>query len=102
MKISDIIDKPNFTKNELLYLLNLEDDSDENFLFEKAEMIEKEFCNSPVSSYGLIKISTYCSQNCNHCRFRKDNKSIIRERINRERIIEIAKEINKSGIKSIT
>lgn len=101
MKISDIIDKTNFTKNEILYLLNQGDDSDQNLLFEKAEMIEKEFCNSPVSSYGLIKISTYCSKNCNYCRFRKDNKSIIRERINRERIIEIAKEIKKSGIKSI-
>lgn len=101
MKISDIIDKAHFTKDEILYLLNLEDDSDQNILFEKAETIEKTNYNSPVNSYGLIEISTFCSKNCNYCRFRKDNTSIIRERINREKIIEIAKEINKSGIKSI-
>lgn len=101
MKISDILDKTSFTKNEILYLLNLEDDTDQNLLFEKAETIEKICCNSPVNSYGLIEISTFCSKNCNYCRFRKDNRSIIRERINRERIIEIAKEINQSGTKSI-
>lgn len=101
MKFSDIVDKASFTKNEILYLLNLEDNLDQNLLFDKAEKIKKEHCDSPVNSYGLIEISTFCSKNCNYCRFRKDNRSIIRERINREKIIEIAKEINKSGIKSI-
>ena len=101
MKTSSIIDNTSFTKNEILYLLNLEDDSDKNLLFEKAEIIEKRCYDSPVNSYGLIEISTFCSENCNYCRLRRDNTSIIRERMNRERIIEIAKEINKSGIKSI-
>jgi len=101
VKTFSIIDKTSFTKDEILYLLNLEDDSDKNLLYEKAEIIEKKCCNSLINSYGLIEVSTFCSENCNYCRLRRDNTSIIRERMNRERIIEIAREINKSGIKSI-
>lgn len=54
-----------------------------------------------TNSYGLIEISTYCSENCNYCRLRNENHLFSRQRMNRERIIEIAKEINIAGIKSI-
>lgn len=101
LNISSLVDKANFTKSDLTYLLNLEDEPSKNLLFRKAKQLENAHLNSPINSYGLIEISTYCSENCNYCRLRKDNKSIIRERMNREQIIEIAKEINKSGIESI-
>jgi len=101
VNIERLINQSEFTKNEILNLLNLEDDPGIKLLLEKAEQIERICCDSSINSYGLIEISTFCSENCNYCRLRKDNYSIIRERMNRERIIEIAKEINKSGIESI-
>ena len=101
MKINSLIDKTSFTRDEIFYLLNLNENSDQNLLFNRARQREQEYCDSPINSYGLIEISTYCSENCNYCRLRRDNTSIFRERMNRESIIEVAKEINKSGIKSI-
>jgi len=101
LKINSLIDKTSFTKDEIFYLLNLNENSDQNLLFNRARQREQEYCDSPINSYGLIEISTYCSENCNYCRLRRDNTSIFRERMNRESIIEVAKEINKSGIKSI-
>ena len=101
MNISSLINKAELTLNDITYLLNLEDEQSKELLLSKAKQIESCYSDFPINSYGLIEISTYCSENCNYCRLRKDNKSIVRERMNRERIIEIAKEINKSGIKSI-
>jgi len=101
LQIENLINKTDFTSAEIAYLLQLKSEEEKNFLFTKAEQLEKRFFYSPINSYGLIEISTYCSENCDYCRLRKDNTSIKRSRMNREQIIEIAKEINKSGIKSI-
>ncbi len=101
MNISSLINKAELTLNDITYLLNLEDEQSKKLLFTKAKQIENYYFDSPINSYGLIEISTFCSENCNYCRLRRDNTSIIRERMNRERIIEIAKGINKSGIRSI-
>lgn len=101
MHLENLINKTDLTSAEIAYLLKLQDEEEKNFLFTKAEQLEKRFFYSPINSYGLIEISTYCSENCEYCWLRKDNTSVKRLRMNREKIIEIAKEINKAGIKSI-
>lgn len=101
LQIKNLINKTDFTIEEISYLLQLKNEEEKNLLFTKAKQLEKRFFHSPVNSYGVIEISTYCSQNCDYCQLRKDNTELKRKRMNREQIIEIAKEINKAGIKSI-
>lgn len=97
----DLIQKSKLSKEEILYLLNLKTQREKSSLFAKAKEYENNLLNSEINSYGLIEISTFCSEDCNYCRLRNENTEIARERMNREQIIEIAKQINISGIKSI-
>ncbi|MEN8191487.1 MAG: radical SAM protein [Bacteroidota bacterium] len=101
LNIENLLNQSTFSKDDITYLLNIKEESDKNLLLQRSKQLEEKYSLTSVNSYGLIEISTHCSENCTYCRLRKDNKEILRERMNRERIIEIAKEINKSGIKSI-
>ncbi len=101
LEIESIINKTDFTTEEISFLLQIKNREAKDLLFSKVKQLEKRFFHSPVNSYGVIEISTYCSQNCDYCQLRKDNTSLKRKRMNREQIIDVAKEINKAGINSI-
>ncbi len=101
MDLDLILNKEEFTKEEIVYLLELEKEEDKQKLFKRADEIRKKFCGDDVHLRGVIEFSNYCSQHCMYCGLREENFSISRYRMTPEEIVETAKHISNLGIRTI-
>ncbi len=99
--LSDVLNKPQLNKDDIVYLLSLKDDKDISELFRKADSVRKEFCGDEVHLRGIIEFSNYCEADCVYCGLRKGNKQLDRYRMSVEEIIETAKHIHSAGIKTV-
>lgn len=100
-ELEKILNRDDFTRDEIIYLLNLKNEDDIKRLFSKADEIRKIYCGDEVHLRGVIEFSNYCDENCMYCGLREDNFSISRYRMTPEEIIETAKVISNSGIKTV-
>lgn len=100
-ELENILNQDNFTRDEIIFLLNLQKDEDIQRLYSKADEIRKIYCGDEVHLRGVIEFSNFCDENCMYCGLREDNFSLSRYRMTPEEIIETAKEISNSGIKTI-
>ncbi len=101
MELKELLDKEKFTKDDIVYLLNLKDKRSIKALYEKATEVREEYFGSEIHLRGIIEFSNNCEQNCIYCGLRKRNKSLKRYRMTKEEIIKTAEEIYRSGIKTI-
>lgn len=72
-------------KKDILTIL--QDDSQDIYLFEKADKIRKQIYGINVYLRGLIEISNYCKNNCLYCGIRRDNRKITRYRLTEHEIL---------------
>ena len=90
MNTKEIIKKLESTHNaspeELLQIIN--DNSDDEFLFETADRVRKNIYGTDVFIRGLIEISNYCKNNCLYCGIRRDNKNVKRYRLTPDDILK--------------
>lgn len=101
MELEQVLNNPDLSKEEIIYLLELKDNKSVNRLFKKADEVRKNFCGDTVYLRGIIEISNYCEQDCLYCGIRKGNEILERYRMQPEEIIETAKIISNIGIGSI-
>ncbi len=101
MDLDKLLNKTELSKEEIVYLLELEKKEDIQKLFNKADEIRSKHCGDEVHLRGVIEFSNYCSQHCMYCGLREENFSIKRYRMTAEEIIETAKHISNLGIKTI-
>ena len=101
MNTKDILNKEKLTKDDLVYLIGLENESDIELLCSKATEVREKYFGDEVHLRGIIEFSNYCEQNCIYCGLRKRNKSIERFRMSKEEILKTAGEIYESGIRTI-
>ncbi len=99
--LSDVLNKQQFDKDDIIYLLSLSDKEDIAELFHKADSVRKEFCGDEVHLRGIIEFSNYCEQDCIYCGLRKSNIQLERYRISPNEIIETAARIFSAGIKTV-
>lgn len=99
--LSEILNKKELDKEDIIFLLSLTDQRDISNLFKKADSIRKNFCGDEVHLRGIIEFSNYCEQNCIYCGLRKNNKQLERYRIKIDEIIDTARKILSAGIKTI-
>ncbi len=59
------------------------------------------FLGPKVWIRGIIEFSNFCIRNCLYCGLRRDNKNLLRYRMSIEEIIDTAKKVIDSGIKTI-
>lgn len=64
----------------------IESDKYDRELFKKADSVRKEYYGVDVYIRGLIEFTNYCKNNCYYCGIRKDNKSIERYRLSKDKI----------------
>lgn len=102
MKLDGILNKPNLTKEDIIYLLELSDFRNTRRLFERADEVRKNYCGDEVHLRGIIEISNFCERECLYCGLRKSNDKIDRFRMNPDEVIETARVIANIGIRSIT
>ncbi|MGD8782308.1 MAG: [FeFe] hydrogenase H-cluster radical SAM maturase HydE [Ignavibacteria bacterium] len=101
MNLDLLLNKEEFNKEEIVFLLELEKEEDKQKLFNKADEIRKLYCDDEVHLRGVIEFSNYCSQHCMYCGLREENFSVKRYRMSAEEIIETAKHISNLGIRTV-
>lgn len=100
-ELSDILNKSELSRDDIIYLLNLSDKNDIQMLFNKADEVRKKFCGDEVHLRGIIEFSNFCEQNCVYCGLRKSNNQLERYRMSVDEIIETSKKIYSAGIKTV-
>ncbi|MDP2363193.1 MAG: [FeFe] hydrogenase H-cluster radical SAM maturase HydE, partial [Ignavibacteria bacterium] len=99
--IKSILNKSNFTKDEIVYLLSLSDKEEIAQLFQRADEVRKEFCGDDVHLRGIIEFSNYCEQDCLYCGLRISNNALPRYRMTKEEILTTVGHIVNAKIKTI-
>ena len=101
MNLPELLNKDNFSKEEIVFLLSLSRQAEREALFNRADQIRREYCGDEVHLRGIIEFSNHCSENCMYCGLREDNLELERYRMSAEEIIATAKSVYKAGVKTI-
>ncbi len=101
MNIDNILNKNNFTRNELIFLMERNNPKDIEKIFKKAYDIKLKYVGNKVYYRGLIEIGNKCIKNCLYCGLRKDNNTLDIFEMTKKEIIKSSKWIYESGFASI-
>ncbi len=101
MSLEKILNKKNFTKDDIIYLLQLTETTKVEKLYHKAENVRTEYFGDEIHLRGIIEFSNYCRQDCTYCGLRNANDTVERFRMSKEEILVAAKFIADSDIKTI-
>ena len=99
--LKELLNKDEFSKDDIISLLEIEDWNEVQSIYQKADEIRKKYCGNEVYLRGIIEFSNYCEQDCIYCGLRRSNTSLDRYRMSKNEIIETAKSIFKLGIQTI-
>jgi biotin synthase len=98
--ITDILNKNEFSRADIIRLLNCEGE-DRTFLFKTSSAIKEKYIGHKVWFRGLIEFSNVCGKDCLYCGIRKGNKSLLRYNLDDDEILEAAKFAYKNRYGSI-
>ncbi|MDO5310527.1 MAG: [FeFe] hydrogenase H-cluster radical SAM maturase HydE [Clostridia bacterium] len=95
MKVSEttvklLADSGNLPDEALCALLETNEYDAE--LFSAADRVRREVYGDEVYIRGLIEFTNYCKNNCYYCGIRRDNKSAVRYRLDKEEILDCCRE----------
>ncbi len=85
-------------KEEVLFLLKLNNNNDREQLFKVARQVRSRFFSDRVFLYGFIYFSTYCRNDCAFCYYRKSNLITGRYRKTSDQVKETAQKLAESGV----
>jgi biotin synthase len=85
--ISEIIQKSEFTRSELVKLLRAEGE-ERQLLFKEAQSAKLRTVGNKVYFRGLVEFSNICSKDCLYCGIRKSNEKVVRYEASDEEIID--------------
>ena len=101
MTLEETLNTKKLSKEQIVFLLSLEDQKQIEKLFCRADVIRKKYCGDEVHLRGIIEISNCCEQDCLYCGIRKSNINLNRYRMTVKEILETVGKINGAGIKTI-
>jgi biotin synthase len=91
----------NLTKEEMVYLLNVEG-KEKEALPSEADAVRKENLKDFICLHAIIEFSNHCANNCFYCGLRRDNETVTRYRMSVPEIVKVADEaVNKIGYKML-
>jgi biotin synthase len=99
--LKHLLSKGNLSREEIIFLLNIDDPMELEHLFKRANEVRKFFCGNDVHLRGIIEFSNHCDQRCLYCGLRCPNNELERYRMSKNEIVETALFIYSSGIKTI-
>ncbi|ATW28142.1 methylornithine synthase PylB [Candidatus Formimonas warabiya] len=83
---------------EIIFLLNLQDSTELDMLFEAARRARQEYFQRKIFLYGFLYFSTWCRNNCTFCYFRRANQKSQRYRKSNAETVEAACQLAESGV----
>lgn len=90
LRIQELLQKDDFTKAELVELLNA-DDAGRKLIFAKAAEVKEKYVGNKVYFRGLIEFSNICAKNCYYCGIRSGNKKLNRYYVSEAEVLEAVK-----------
>ncbi|WP_307406351.1 [FeFe] hydrogenase H-cluster radical SAM maturase HydE [Breznakia pachnodae] len=88
--IDEILMKKQWSKKDLIYLLELSQEEDIKKLFQYANKIRIQYVGKEVYYRGLIEFSNICNKDCLYCGIRKSNTKVMRYQMEKEEILREA------------
>jgi biotin synthase len=70
-------------------------------LYERANAIRQKYHSNSCCIHGILEFSNYCRNNCLYCGIRRDNKALVRYRLQIPEILEAVDEAVKLGFKAL-
>ena len=102
MNIKEIIDRISSThmaeKKDIIAII--ENNSNDEYLFESADNIRKQIYGKDVYIRGLIELSNYCKNNCYYCGIQGSNPNANRYRLSKEEILSACENGYQLGYRS--
>ncbi len=98
----DILNKENLTKEDIIYLLSLEDENDLQQLYNKAYEMKLKHTGNVAYYRGLIEFSNYCIKDCYYCGIRKSNSKVDRFHMDLDEVSAMAKWAYENTYGSVT
>ena len=86
-------------KQEIIDILS--DNTKNDWLFDYANQIRKQYVGDEVHLRALIEFSNICKRQCYYCGLRSANREIERYRLTKEEIISCAKDAFNLGYKTV-
>jgi len=99
--IQEILAKPKMSRDDLLYLMNLENEQDLQKLYEAAYAVKEATVGKIAYYRGLIEFSNICVKDCYYCGIRKSTK-LDRYDMTKEEILSMAMWAYENKYGSIT
>lgn len=101
-KFKDIIQiskSRDLIKDEIIYLLQTKG-LEQEALFSEANLVRKIYIKDFICIHGIIEFSNFCKNDCFYCGLRKENRTLLRYRMNIDDIVDIAhKAVTEAGYK---
>ncbi|MCE5197466.1 MAG: [FeFe] hydrogenase H-cluster radical SAM maturase HydE [Armatimonadota bacterium] len=95
------IDNGDLTRDDIVYLLKLDNESDVSRLLNAGDSVRKACCGDAVQIRALIEFSNVCARHCNYCGLRAPNTKIDRYRMSPDEIVDLAVYLNGKGLKTV-
>ncbi|MBK7133746.1 MAG: [FeFe] hydrogenase H-cluster radical SAM maturase HydE [Bacteroidales bacterium] len=90
MDIINILEKEDFTRENIVSLLRSEG-KDRTLLFQKSAEVKEKYIGKKVWFRGLIEFSNVCGKDCLYCGIRKGNKNVSRYSLTDDEILSAAR-----------
>ena len=90
LTIKEILDKEEFTRENIVALLEAVGE-DKTLLFKRSAEIKEKYIGNKVWFRGLIEFSNICSKDCLYCGIRKGNANQVRYNLSDDEILHAAK-----------
>ncbi|HNW99449.1 MAG TPA: [FeFe] hydrogenase H-cluster radical SAM maturase HydE [Bacteroidales bacterium] len=99
--LSEILNKQEFSKEDIMFLLSLTNKEDSDTLIKKAYSIKENFIGKKDYLRGLIEFSNQCKKNCLYCGIRSGNTKVNRYSITDDEILQTAEFAQKNKFTGI-
>ncbi len=100
-QIEEILEKDDFTRDDIVKLLSLEYFDEIEILKRRANKALKKYVGNKIFLRGIIEFSNICRCNCCYCGIRAGNKHVKRFLLSQEEIAGLAKAAAEEGYGSI-
>jgi biotin synthase len=85
----------------LLLLLSVRDEEEKELLFQAADRTRRKYVGDQVHLRAIIEFSNFCIQNCLYCGLRRDNRELVRYRMDPAEILAAAKRARSQGFGTV-
>ena len=89
-RLDSILNAENYAKEDIKFLLDLENPDDIQQLFDAAYKMKCESVSNNVYLRGIVEFSNICSKDCLYCGIRKSNRNVERFQMSEDEIVSAA------------